>query len=94
MSLSQFIAQYVKRAPRGLGSVLGSGVVYYLGPEAERRTASLVIDMSAVMSEAAMIRTTAVLDGTQLAVSGVPAMARDTVFKMLQTIKLEVNWGD
>lgn len=68
--------------------------MYYLGPEAERRTASLVIDMSTVVSNAALIRTTAILDGTQLTMSSVPAIAHDTVFKMLGAIKLEVNWGE
>jgi hypothetical protein len=93
VSLSQFVAQFVKRAPKNLGPVLGSGVVYYLGPELERRTASVVIDRSTMIADAAFIRTTVILDGALLPFSSVSAVARASVFKMFEAIKLEVNWG-
>ena len=74
VSLSQFVAQYVKPAPEGLGSMLGSGVVYYLGPEEERRSASFVIDMSAVVSDAVFIRTSVILEGAAVAMSNAPSV--------------------
>jgi hypothetical protein len=91
VSLSQFVAQYVKPAPEGLGSVLGSGVVYYLGPEEERRSASFVIDMSAVVSDAAFIRTSVILEGTAVAMSNAASMVRDAVFKILSAVDIEIN---
>jgi hypothetical protein len=40
-------------------------VVYYFGPEAERLSSSLLIDMSTVISEALYVRASAVFDGTK-----------------------------
>jgi hypothetical protein len=91
VSLSQFVAQYIKPAPEGLGPVLGSGVAYYLGPEAERRSASFVIDMSAVVSDAAFIRTSVILEGTAVAMSNAASMVRDAVFKILSAVDIEIN---
>jgi hypothetical protein len=91
--LSQFVAQYVKPAPEALGSVLGSGVVYYLGPEEERRSASFVIDVSAVVSDAAFIRTSVILEGTAVAMSNAASMVRDEVFKILNAVDIEINGG-
>jgi hypothetical protein len=93
VSLSQFVAQYVKPAPEALGSVLGSGVVYYLGPEEERRSASFVIDVSAVVSDAAFIRTSVILEGTAVAMSNAASMVRDEVFKILNAVDIEINGG-
>jgi hypothetical protein len=90
--LSQFISQYVKNAPEGLGSVLGRGFVYYFGPEADRRSASLVVDRSAAVSGAAFVRASVVFDGTELQMSHAPTAARDYVFKMLGVIGLDPSW--
>lgn len=92
MEVSQFIAQYVKNAPDGLGTVLGSGVVYYLGPAAERRSSSLVLDMSAAVPGAMLVKTSVVFDGTKLPMAHGPAVARDYVFKMLAAMHLEPSW--
>jgi hypothetical protein len=91
VSLSQFVAQYVNPAPEGFGPVLGSGVAYYLGPEAERRGASFVIDMSRVVSDAAFIQTSVILEGTAVAMSNAPSMVRDAVFKILNGVDIEIS---
>jgi hypothetical protein len=92
VEVSQFTARYVKNAPEGLGTVLGSGVVYYLGPEAERRSASLVLDMSAAIPGALLVKTSVVFDGTKLPIAHGLSAAREYVFKTLATLHLEPSW--
>jgi hypothetical protein len=85
------VAQYVNPAPEGFGPVLRSGVAYYLGPEAERRGASFVIDMSRVVSDAAFIQTSVILEGTAVAMSNAPSMVRDAVLKILNGVDIEIS---
>jgi len=87
--ISQFFTQYVPNVPEGLGMVVGRGVVYYFGPEAERLSSSLLIDMSTVISEALYVRASAVFDGTKLPRNHGLSVAREYVFKMLAGIRLE-----
>ncbi len=89
---AQFITPYVHSAPEGLGTVLGSGVVYYFGPEAERRSASLVMDMSAVIPEAVFIKMSVVFDGTKLTREQIPSAIRDYLSQMLTSLHLEPDW--
>jgi hypothetical protein len=90
--IAQFLAQHVPNVPEGIGMVVGKGVVYYLGPEAERRLASLVIDMSAVFSEALFVKVSAICDGTKLSLEHGFSAARDDVFKILTGIQLVPSW--
>lgn len=90
--ISQFLAQHVPHDPDGIGMVIGRGVVYYLGPEAERHLASLVIDVSAVLSEALFVKASAIYDGTKLSQEHGFSMAQDNVFKILTGIQLVPSW--
>ena len=92
VEISQFTAQYVKNAPEGLGAVSGSGVVYYFGPEAERRFSSFIIDNSAVVPGAVFLRAIVGFDGTMLPMAHSPSAARDYLSKMLASMHLEPSW--
>src|SRR5712691_9483590 len=92
IEISQFTSQYVKNAPEGLGAVSGSGVVYYFGPEAERRFSSFVIDNSVVLPGAIFLRAVVIFDGTMLPMAHSPSAARDYLSKMLASMHLEPSW--
>lgn len=90
--ISQFLTQYVPSIPEGLGMVVGKGMVYYFGPEAEKRSASLVVDMSAMIPEALLVKASAVFDGTKLSRALGLSAALEHVFQMLTGISLEPSW--
>jgi hypothetical protein len=92
IEISQFTAQYTQKAPEDLGPIVGSGVAYYFGPEAERRVSSLAIDMSAVVPGALFVKASVIYDGTTLPMVGSLSVARDYIFKMLADIHLEPSW--
>ena len=92
VEISQFTSQYVKNAPEELGAVSGSGVVYYFGPEAERRFSSFIIDNSAVVPGAVFLRAIVGFDGTMLPMAHSPSAARDYLSKMLASMHLEPSW--
>lgn len=93
VEISQFTSQYVKNAPEGLGAVSGSGVVYYFGPEAERRFSSFVIDNSVVLPGAIFLSATVIFDGAMLPMAHSPSAARDYLSKMLASMHLELSWA-
>jgi hypothetical protein len=88
----RFTAQYIQKAPEGLGPIVGSGVAYYFGPEAERRVSSLAIDMSAAVLGALFIKASVIYDGATLPMAQSLSAARDYIFKMLAGIHLEPGW--
>jgi hypothetical protein len=92
MEISQFTTQYIQKAPEDLGSIVGSGVAYYFGPEAERRVSSLAIDMSAVVPGALFVKASVIYEGTTLQMAQSLSAARDYIFKMLAGIHLEPSW--
>lgn len=92
IEISQFTAQYIQKPPDGLGPIVGSGVAYYFGPEAERRASSLAIDMSAVVPSAIFIKASVIYDGTTLQMARSLSTARDYIFNMLAGVHLEPSW--
>jgi hypothetical protein len=47
--------------------------------------------MSAVVSDAAFIRTSVILEGTAVAMPNAASMVRDAVFKILNAVDIEIN---
>jgi hypothetical protein len=45
---NEFLARFTPAAPEGFGPVLGAGIVYYFGEEADRLLSSLTLDTSRV----------------------------------------------
>jgi hypothetical protein len=89
IEVSQFLTLYVPTTPEGLGMVVGRAVGYYFGPEAERLSASLIVDMSSVIPEAIFVRASVVFDGAKLPLDRGLSAAREYAFKMLAEISLE-----
>jgi hypothetical protein len=92
IEISQFTAQYIQKVPEDLEPIVGSGVAYYFGPEAERRVSSLAIDMSAAVPGALFIKASVIYDGATLQMAQSLSAARDYIIKMLAGIHLEPSW--
>ena len=83
--------QRIGEAPSGFGPSLGSGVVFYFGPSGDRKSSSIIIDNSLVVSGGAYIRTLFTLDGTKVGIADLPENCVKTVHEMYKLVDLQLK---
>lgn len=88
MSAQEFLSRFVTVAPKNLGPPIGSGVVFYYGPEGERLLSSVTVDLSALISGGLYIRAQVVWDGSKVAIQALPAMGDKHVREVLAQLGL------
>lgn len=93
ISFEDLIRYHAPNPPAGLGPALGSGVVYYFGPEAERVSSGFVLDKSFVVPGGLYLRANVNLDGTKVPILRLREMASEYIDSALKTLGLELNWS-
>lgn len=93
ISSQDFISRFVSKGPESLGPPMGGGVVFYYGPEAERLTSSVTLDLSALISGGLYVRTQVVWDAQKVAVRSIPGMAEKQVREVVTNLGLKLD-GD
>lgn len=89
-SVRQYLANFVKNVPDGLGPSMGNGTVMYFGPVGERLLCSVTVDTSAVVTDSLFCRTHVIWDATKVKIEGLPDLAKDFVRQAVNRIGLEL----
>jgi len=89
-SPKQFLSRFTKGIPEQLGPSIGSGTVMYFGPDHERLTSSVTLDMSAQIPDALYSRVNVVWDATKIDVRTIPKLSEAFVRQSLSHIGLEL----
>jgi len=87
-STQEFISKFVSKGPENFGRSIGSGVVFYYGPERERITSSITLDLSAVIAGGLYLRPQVVWDAQKVGVRDLPGMAEKHVREVLSHLGL------
>ncbi len=93
ITFEDFIQRYTVKAPDGLGPPVGSGVVYYYGPETERDNSSVVLDKSLVVSGGLYLRMNLTINGTKVSVTEVHDKVSAYFNLLVKKLDLEITWG-
>jgi hypothetical protein len=89
-SVKQYISNFVKNVPDGLGPSAGNGTVMYFGPVGERLLCSVTIDRSTTVADGLFCRTYVVWDATKVEVERLPELANRFVRETVSQVGLEL----
>jgi hypothetical protein len=89
-SVKQYISNFIKNVPEGLGPSAGNGAVMYFGPVGERLLCSVIIDRSTLVSDGLFCRTYVVWDATKVKIEELPELANRFVRETVSQIGLEL----
>lgn len=93
MSTQEFISRFVAKGPENLGRPIGSGIVFYYGPQEEQLTSSITLDLSALIAGALYVRTHVVWNAQKVAVRTIPGIAEKQVREVIANLGLKLQ-GD
>jgi hypothetical protein len=93
MGTHEFISRFVMKSPENLGSPIGSGVVFYYGPEAERLTSSVTLDLSALIAGGLYLRAQTVWDAQRVNVGALPNFVDKHIREVLLHLGLKLEEG-
>jgi hypothetical protein len=88
-SARDFIATFSQRAPGGLGPMAGSSVSFYFGPAAEQLSASVTLDVSAVIEDGLFLQAYAVWDASRLGIDDLSGTVMDFRARVLAGLDLD-----
>jgi hypothetical protein len=91
LSARDFLSRFTAAPPDGLGQPLGSGAVFYYGPQDGRVTSSLTIDLSSVLQNACYLKAEAIWDATRVSVDEFEKKGLEYVNTALKSIGLELR---
>lgn len=89
-SVKEYISNFVKNVPDGLGPSAGNGAVMYFGPAGERLLCSVIIDRSTMVPEGLSCRTYVVWDANKVEIERLPELANRFVREALGQMGLEL----
>ena len=89
-SVKDYLSQFAKNLPGGLGPQTGNGGVIYFGADDDRILSSVTFDISGLLPESLFVRTYAVWDARKVEPSALPARAKTFVRQALDAFGLEV----
>lgn len=92
ISAREFVSKFVTRTPEKLGPPIGTGVVFYYGPEADRLLSALTVDLSAVVSDGVFVRANVVWDGAKIAIGAIREAGEKFVGDVYRRLELEPKW--
>ena len=86
---SKFLSQFVGRVPQGFGPLLGPGVVFYFGTEAEKLATSVTIDFSRIVDGGIFVQSVVLYDASQVELADLQGISRQQFKFLLDRIGLE-----
>jgi hypothetical protein len=86
---SKLLSQFVSNVPEGLGPVLGSGVVFYFGAEAERLATSVTLDFSRVVDGGLFVQSVGLYDASKVELPELQKLSRQHFKSLLERVGLE-----
>ena len=89
-SVKQYISNFVKNVPDGLGPSAGNGTVMYFGPVGDRLLCSVTIDRSTTVADGLFCRTYVVWDATKVETERLPELANRFVRETVSQVGLEL----
>ncbi len=89
-SPADFLSRFVTQDPKGIGPLVGKGVVYYLGAEGRRLMASVTVDLSQRVADALYFRVQAQWDGQKLEANEITSTAMGYFNEALASLELEM----
>ena len=92
--LEEYLSEHIKQSPEGFGPVSGRGIVYYLGPTGNTKSASFTIDVSLVISGGVYFRTVFTLDGTKVGVTDLTNIAIKKFYEMYKIMNIDLKWDN
>jgi hypothetical protein len=85
-----YLTKLVGAGPAKIGPLLASGAVFYYGPEAERLSSFLSVDLSGVRADAVYVRPHVVWDATKVTLTDLPTIAESFLRSAFEGLGL--NW--
>jgi hypothetical protein len=89
-SVNQYLSNFVRNVPQGLGPSFGSGTVMYFGPAAERILSSVTIDRSTIVSDGLLCRTYVIWDAKKVEIEHLPELANNFVRETTSQLGLDL----
>lgn len=89
VSQADFLAKFSAGRPEELGPSIGSGTVFYYGPDAERLMSSVTIDLSTLLRDHVFIRAQVVWDAQKATLRSLPDLAEKYAALVLERLGLE-----
>lgn len=85
-----YLTHFVTNAPQGLGPSIGSGAVFYFGPEGDRLLSSVTADASTIVPGAAYLRVYGAWDAKKVALDALASVADGFVRRALESLGLQL----
>jgi len=89
-SVKNYISNFVKNVPDGLGPTAGNGIIMYFGPVGERLLCSVTIDRSTIVPDGLFCRTYVVWDANKVEIERLTELANRFVRETVSQMGLEL----
>jgi hypothetical protein len=90
-SVKNYISNFVKNVPDGLGPTAGNGIIMYFGPVGERLFCSVIIDRSTIVPDGLFCRTYVVWDANKVEIERLTELANRFVRETVSQMGLELT---
>jgi len=87
-SRREFLSRFSPSVPEGFGPVLGAGIVFYFGAEADRLVTSVTLDFSRVVEGGIFLQSVVLYDASRVSASELQALSRSQLKLLFDRIGL------
>ena len=93
LDVGEYLRRYCAEIPQGLGNPVGTGTLFYFGPERNHISTALTLDLSAQVKDGLFMRWYTVWETSSVELANFHRMIRERYIQVLATLGLEDDAG-